>query len=224
MSVTAIIVAAGSGLRSGSAIPKQFVEIKHRPLILYTVDKFLAAPRISDLIIVAAADRIDFLCRTLSGVSKPVSVVEGGKTRAESVFNGISSLSRQTEAVAIHDAARPFVKVEDIEATISKALETGAACLVAEVPDTIKTVFAGEISGTLDRSRIRRALTPQTFRTEVIRRAFELADLSEPVPDDAYLVEKLGHPITAVEASSENMKITYPADLELARIMIEAGL
>lgn len=223
MSVSAIIVAAGEGRRLGMDIPKQFIEINNRPLILYTLDKFISAEHISEIIVVAAKDWVNWLMAKLPNCSKPVTVVEGGRTRAESVFCGLSALSEISEAVAIHDAARPFVAIKDIEATIAKALETGAACLVGKVSDTLKTITSGEISATLDRSRIRRALTPQVFRTEIIRRAFASADLEQEIPDDSFLVEKLGYPVTAVESSSLNLKVTYPEDLDLARLLLSSG-
>lgn len=224
MKASAIIVAAGSGLRSGSSIPKQFVEINHRPLFLYTLDKFLKTPTVSEIVVVAASEWLDYVQTTLPPTQTPVTVVAGGKTRAESVCNGMSAISEDAEVVAIHDAARPFVRVEDIQATLEKAWETGAACLVSYLADTIKTITAGEITATLDRSRIRRALTPQAFRPEVIRRAFDGIDFSENIPDDCYLVERLGHPIAAVETSALNLKVTYPEDLVLAKALIEAGL
>jgi 2-C-methyl-D-erythritol 4-phosphate cytidylyltransferase len=90
----------------------------------------------------------------------------------------------------------------------------------ASVTDTIKTIRGGEISGTLDRNQLRRALTPQVFRTEVLRRAFEGVELNDEITDECYLVEKLGHPIAFVDGSSRNIKITTPEDLALARVLI----
>jgi 2-C-methyl-D-erythritol 4-phosphate cytidylyltransferase len=106
--------------------------------------------------------------------------------------------------------------VDEIERTISKAKETGAACLVAAVTDTIKTIRGGEIAATLDRDKLRRALTPQAFKKEILERAFQGADLNESVTDECFLVERLGHPIAFVEGSSANIKITNPEDLALA--------
>jgi len=96
----------------------------------------------------------------------------------------------------------------------------GAACLVGAVTDTIKSVSGGKISGTLDRDKLRRALTPQVFRTEILRKAFESAELDETVTDECYLVEKLGHPIAFVEGSSRNIKITNAEDLALGELIL----
>ena len=146
-------------------------------------------------------------------------MVTGGATRAASVFNGLSSVEDDVEIVAIHDGARPLVSVDEIERTIAKAKEMGAACLVAPVTDTIKSIRGNEISGTLDRSKLRRALTPQAFKIEVLRRAFEMGELDEDVTDDCYLVEKLGHPIAFIEGSARNIKITHADDLRLAEMI-----
>ena len=124
------------------------------------------------------------------------------------------------EIVAVHDGARPLVTVDEIERTIAKAKESGAACLVAPVTDTIKSVRGGEIADTLDRDKLRRALTPQAFKIDVLKKAFENADLNESVTDECYLAEKLGHPISIVEGSPRNIKITHLEDLMLAKALM----
>ena len=134
----------------------------------------------------------------------------------ESVRNGLDAVDPARNVVAVHDGARPLVSVDEITRTVEKAAETGAACLVAEVTDTIKTIRGDEISGTLDRDKLRRALTPQAFSFDVLRRAFEIGDLSGAVTDECYLVEKLGHPISFVEGSARNIKVTRPEDLIFA--------
>jgi 2-C-methyl-D-erythritol 4-phosphate cytidylyltransferase len=158
-----------------------------------------------------------------SSFSKVSKVVAGGSTRAESVRNGLDA-AEGAEFIAVHDGARPLVTVDEIERTIGKAKETGAACLVAPVTDTIKSVRADEIADTLDRSKLRRALTPQVFKTAVLATAFEGIDLNDTVTDECYLVEKLGHPIAIVEGSSRNIKITHPEDLILAEALLNAGV
>ncbi|HUR99217.1 MAG TPA: 2-C-methyl-D-erythritol 4-phosphate cytidylyltransferase [Pyrinomonadaceae bacterium] len=214
MKTTAIIVAAGSGSRFNSETPKQFVEIAGKPVVVYAIERFAAAPAVDDLIVVVASEHV----ARLGGVhiSKPLRVVTGGVTRAESVFKGLAAVESDVGVVAVHDGARPFVTDDEIERTIAKAKEMGAACLVGPVTDTIKTVHGDEILGTLDRSKLRRALTPQAFKVEVLRRAFEIGGVTESVTDECYLVEKLGHPIEFVEGSSRNIKITHPEDLILA--------
>jgi 2-C-methyl-D-erythritol 4-phosphate cytidylyltransferase len=220
MTTTAIIVAAGSGSRFNSDTPKQFLEINGKPVIVHTIERFQTAPSIDSIILVLAADqaaRFD-----VSGFSKVSEVVEGGVTRAESVRKGLEAAD--ADIVAVHDGARPLVTVDEIERTIAKAGEMGAACLVAPVTDTIKSVRGGEIADTLDRTKLRRALTPQAFKADVLRKAFEGVDLTESVTDECYLVEKLGHPIAIVEGSPRNIKITHPEDIILAEALLSEKL
>ncbi len=215
---TAIIVAAGSGPRFNSEIPKQFVELAGKPLIVHTIERFESARSIDSIVLVLAAERVDEF-KSLSGNAgfrKLKEVVAGGATRVESTRNGLNAVPPATAIVAIHDGARPLVSAEEIDATVSKAAEFGASCLVAPVTDTIKSIRGAEIGATLDRTQLRRALTPQAFRVEVLRKAFENVDLDESITDECYLVEKLGHPIAIVEGSSRNIKITHPDDLIIA--------
>jgi len=216
---TAIIVAAGTGSRLGSETPKQFIEIAGKPLVVHAIERFASAPSVDNIIVVVSSENVTRLGGM--SVAKPVRIVTGGATRAESVRNGLNVVEDDIDIVAVHDGARPFVSVDEIEATIATAAKTGAACLVAPVTDTIKTINGTEIGGTLDRDKLRRALTPQAFKTEVLKRAFESADLSDAVTDECYLVEKLGHPIAFVEGSPRNIKITHAEDLILAEAIVK---
>lgn len=214
MKTTAIIVAAGTGSRFKSETPKQFLELAGKPVILHTLERFQSAPSVDSIVLVLAADQVGRFDPPASG--RPVRIIAGGATRAESVLNGLNSINTETEIVAVHDGARPFVSVDEIERTIARAKDMGAACLVGPVTDTIKTISGNEISGTLDRNKLRRALTPQAFKIEVLRRAFELGELGDAVTDECYLVEKLGHPIEFIEGTARNIKITHPEDVALA--------
>ena len=218
MKTTAIIVAAGTGSRFNSEIPKQFLDLAGKPVVVHAIERFASAPSVDAIIVAVASEWVT----ELGGldVAKPLRVVTGGPTRAASVSHGLAAVEDDVDIVAVHDGARPFVSVDEIEQTIAKAAATGAACLVGTVTDTIKTIRGNEISGTLDRNQLRRALTPQVFRIEVLRRAFESAELSDAVTDECYLVEKLGHPIAFVEGSSRNIKITHAEDLVLAEALL----
>ena len=220
MKTTAIIVAAGAGSRFKSDTPKQFLEINGKPVIVHTLERFQAAPSIDSIVLVLSEGQANAF--DAEAVSKLEKVVAGGETRAHSVLNGLNAVNADTEIVAVHDGARPLVTVEEIEATIAKAKETGAACLTAPVTDTIKSVRGGEIAATLDREKLRRALTPQAFKIKVLRTAFEGVDLNDSVTDECYLVEKLGHPIATVEGSPRNIKITHPEDLILAEALLKS--
>lgn len=219
---TAIIVAAGSGRRFESEIPKQFLSIFGKPVLIHTLEKFEACGEIAQIVLVLAADQIEaFQSISLDhSLTKLVKTVAGGNTRARSVFGGLQAADKNSQIVVVHDGARPLVSTDEIAATIRIAEQTGAACLVAPVTDTIKQVNGSEIIGTLDRNNLRRALTPQAFRYEILQNAFAASDLSDKVTDECFLVEKLGHRITFVEGSARNIKVTYPDDLILAEAFL----
>lgn len=219
---TAIIVAAGTGSRFDSAIPKQFLEISGKPMLVRTIERFDGCDAVDEIVLVLAPDQIEAFTPQIGqrNFSKVVNVVPGGETRAQSVTNGLAAVNPLAEVIAVHDGARPLVSSAEIRRTIEKARETGAACLVGGVVDTIKQVEGGFISGTLERNKLRRALTPQAFRYEILVGAFRDADLSEDVTDECFLVERLGIPIAAVEGSSRNIKITHPQDIEFAEMLL----
>jgi 2-C-methyl-D-erythritol 4-phosphate cytidylyltransferase len=220
---TAIIVAAGSGSRFGGDIPKQFAPLAGKPVIIHTLEKFEECPAVDEIILVLSESGREQFEHTLDGRSFPKirNLVSGGSTRAESVKNGLDAVDPACEIVAVHDAARPLVSVDEITRTIETAVVVGAACLVAEVTDTIKEVRNGIIRGTADRSNLRRALTPQAFRTDILKRAFENTELSDAVTDECYLVEKLGIDIAVVEGSPRNIKITREDDLRIAEAYLQ---
>jgi len=158
-------------------------------------------------------------------ITKLLPLVTGGATRAESVRNALSHVNPYAKIVAVHDGARPFVTVNEIEETIRKAQEIGAACLVAEVTDTIKEVDSSFelIRRTLDRNRLRRALTPQAFRLDILQHAFRDPDLT--ATDECYLIERLDYyyEIAYVEGSSRNIKITRTEDLAIAEAILASA-
>ena len=219
---TAIIVAAGTGSRFNSEIPKQFLDISGRPVIIHTLERFQSCEAVDEIVVVMSPERSEkFLEENLRDrFSKLKRIVDGGNTRAKSVKNGLAAVSAASRVVAVHDGARPLVSTDEIRLTIERAAEVGAACLVAPVLDTMKHVEGGFITGTVDRDRLRRALTPQAFRHEVLTEAFRDADLSETVTDECYLVEKLRVPIAVVEGSPRNIKITHPRDFALAEFYL----
>lgn len=219
---TAIIAAAGSGQRFAASQPKQFVELLGKPVIIHTLERFESCEAIDEIILVLSeSGREVFEILNLKfEISKLRSIVTGGATRAESVSNGLDAVTSGCNVVAVHDGARPLVSVDEITRTIEKASEVGAACLVADVTDTIKEIDGEYISRTIDRSNLRRALTPQAFRYDVLRRAFDRMDLRESITDECYLVEKLGAKIAYVEGSSSNIKITRLEDLILAKAFL----
>lgn len=221
---TAIIVAAGEGKRFGGDIPKQFLEIAGKPLIIHTIQQFESCPHINEIILVLPTAEIANFpqIRDKFKLQKLSKVIAGGKTREASVLNGLNAVNSETAGiVAVHDGARPLVSIEEISATIEKAEKTGAACLVVPVTDTIKEISGDKILQTIDRSRLRRALTPQCFRYEILRRAFLENDLGEIATDESFLVEQIGVEVSVVEGSVKNIKITHPEDFAIAEILLK---
>lgn len=218
---TAIIAAAGTGQRFNSDIPKQFIEIGGKPILLHSIERFVSCELVDEMVVVIAADRIDsFSRRSDVSVIQNLKFVAGGSTRAESVYNGLMTVNPTTGIVAVHDGSRPLVTPDEIARTIERASETGAACLTAPVTDTIKEVDESWITGTVDRRMLRRAMTPQTFKYELLIEAFRGRDLSEEITDECYLVEQLGHKIASVPGGTRNIKITHAEDLILAEVFL----
>jgi 2-C-methyl-D-erythritol 4-phosphate cytidylyltransferase len=220
---SAIIVAAGTGSRFGSETPKQFLEIHGKPVIVYTLERFESCPQIDEIILVLSSveDENFQKIREKYNFKKLMKIVKGGETRTESVWNGLGEINSQMcEIVAVHDGARPLVSIEEITKTIEKARETGAACLVAAVTDTIKEISGDKIVQTIDRAKLRRALTPQAFRYEILKRAFE-SNKFDAATDESYLVENIGVEVSIVEGSAGNIKITHAEDLVLAESLLK---
>jgi 2-C-methyl-D-erythritol 4-phosphate cytidylyltransferase len=222
----AIIAAAGAGTRMASDRPKQFLQLAGRPVIFHTLKVFEECDSIDEVIVVLpAAESAGFL--SLAGkysVRKLARVVPGGATRADSVKRGLMAIRSATaEIVAVHDGVRPFVTVDVINNTVAAAKADGAAILVAPVTDTIKEVSGASVLRTLDRGVLRRALTPQCFRYELLREAYEHADVNDPsLTDESTLVEQLGRPVSIVEGSARNIKITTVEDLAIAEAILGA--
>lgn len=223
---TAIIVAAGSGNRFGGDRPKQFVELLGKPLLIHTIERFESCPVIDEIVLVVAEDQLDEVQRLLGGYSfsKINAVVPGGDTRARSVRNGLDAIDREAAwIVAVHDGARPLVTVDEIIRTVEAASLHGAACLVADVTDTIKEVEQGFITATVPRANLRRALTPQAFQYDILSMAMEHASSEFEATDECSIVEKAGVRIFCVEGSPRNIKITRPEDLSVAASYLVMG-
>ena len=219
----AIIAAAGTGSRMASDRPKQFLQLAGTPIIFHTLKPFELCDSIHEVIVVLPAEEsAAFLAQAgKRGLRKLARVVPGGATRADSVKRGLQAVRAATaEIVAVHDGVRPFVTVEEIENTIAAAQRDGAAILVTPVTDTIKLIEGTSIVRTLERSKLRQALTPQCFRYDLLRRAYEQVDVADPsLTDESVLVERLGEPVTIVEGSARNIKITTPRDLLVAEAL-----
>lgn len=224
---TAIIVAAGGGTRFGSGSKaKQFLEICGKPVVVHALEKFESCPQIDEIVLVLPAADIKIFSTVLVkyNFQKLAKTVAGGENRSASVRNGFAAIdARACEIVAVHDGARPLVTIDEISRTIDAARKDGAACLVAEAVDTIKEVAGGKIVRTIDRNNLRRALTPQAFRYEILDRAFRENNLAETTAatDESSLAENIGVAVSIVEGGAQNIKITRAEDLVLAESLLK---
>lgn len=222
----AIVVAGGKGVRFGGDRPKQFLELRGTPIIIQTLRQFERCREIEKLIVVLPAEETaGFQSLAAEFDLKKISrVVAGGETRARSVQNGLAAIA-EADVVAVHDGVRPLVTPDEIDRVVQAAQTSGAAILVAPIGDTIKQVEADRITGHVSRASLRRALTPQCFRIEILRKAYaQLADLESAgveVTDDSFLVERLGVDVTTIEGSPRNIKITKEEDLALAEMLLD---
>jgi 2-C-methyl-D-erythritol 4-phosphate cytidylyltransferase len=222
----AIVVAAGQGTRLGGDRPKQFLEVGGIPILVRTLRQFELCREINEIVTVLPVEETyAFVSFAKSyGLKKPARAIAGGATRAQSVARGLAVVG-EAEIVAVHDGVRPFVTPHEIDLVVGAARASGAAILVAPVPDTIKEIKSERVIRTLTRANLRRALTPQCFRLEILKRAYEgLSEIEaagSEVTDDSALVERLGVEVTTVEGSSRNIKITGPEDVALAEALLK---
>jgi 2-C-methyl-D-erythritol 4-phosphate cytidylyltransferase len=223
----AIVVAAGKGTRLGGDRPKQFLELDGIPVIIRTLRQFERCREIDEVVTVLPAEEtagFQSLAQQF-GLRKVSRVIAGGETRAQSVQRGLASI-HEAEIVAVHDGVRPLVTPEEIDQVVAAARASGAAILVAPVADTIKEIKEGRIVDTLPRNKLRRALTPQCFRFDLLKRAYdqltEIEGEGVEVTDDCLLMERLGVEIVAVEGSARNIKITREEDLVLGEAILRS--
>jgi len=222
---SAIIVAAGRGTRMNSEKNKQFLNIIHKPVLAYTLEAFEDCSAVNEIILVTRQEDI-LLCKEIIDdfeLTKISKIVTGGKERQDSVYKGLKEVNEATTIVAVHDGARPLIHPEDIEATIQAASKYGSAAVGVPVKDTIKLVDnENNIVNTLDRSKLWAVQTPQTFRIEILKKAYDHAMENHiEATDDCMLVEQMGYKIKMIEGSYENIKITTPEDILLAEAIIE---
>ena len=224
MKNVAIVLAAGQGKRMNSKVQKQFLLIKEKPVLYYTLNAFETSPLISEIVLVTGKDEIEYCRQEIVekyGFQKVCKIVAGGKERYHSVYHGIQAID-EADYVFIHDGARPFVDGETIE-RVCDAVKEYQACVVGmPVKDTIKIADEeGFAAQTPDRRKVWQVQTPQTFEYHLIKEAYEKLIVEEPegITDDAMVVETMtNHKVKLVEGSYRNIKITTPEDLDIATI------
>ena len=221
-----IIVAGGKGLRMGSDLPKQFIPVGGKPILMHTVEKFAQWDPQARLLLVLPTEHQDYwrmLCREI-GCRAEHRIITGGETRFHSVRNALDVVKQDPDLgdddlIAVHDGVRPFVSEKVITDCFHVAAESGAAVAVLPMVDSLREVQPDGTSQALDRSRYFAVHTPQVFRARLLLRAYE-APYSSLFTDDASVVEALGEHIALVPSNRENIKITTPLDLAIARELL----
>ena len=230
--IFAVILAGGTGSRMGSAdMPKQFLEIKGKPILNHTVEKFLPNPAFEKVIILSPKAWIGHtkeIIRKYTGSSDRIAVIEGGKTRNETIMNAIAYIDREytlddDTVIVTHDSVRPFVTHRIIEENIKAAEEYGACDTVVPATDTIVEGDGTKIISIPDRSRMYQGQTPQSFKAKMLRDTYMSLSEDEKaiLTDAAKILVIKGMDVRLVRGETYNIKITYPYDLRIARSLLE---
>ena len=219
----AIIPAGGKGTRMGMDLPKQFLLLEGKPIIIWTLEVFERHPLIDWIAVACLETHLEHLKNLLRryGLKKVRFLVPGGASRQESVANALYVLPSETKTVLVHDAARPLVSLEVIEEVIKAIEKEGAALAACPAKDTIKEIEGDRVKRTLPRERIFLAQTPQGARYSILLKAFERAKQEGfEATDEAGLLERLGIPVKVVLSPATNLKITTAEDLVLATCLL----
>lgn len=215
-----IIVAAGVGSRMKSVLPKQFLDLAGKPVVAHTIERFYQYNNHMGIILVLNHDYVEFwkdLCRTIN-FAIPHQVIAGGAERFDSVKKGLQEINSLDGIVGIHDAVRPLVSNHTLSVCYHTAKELGNAVPVIPIHDTLRQVEGG-ISKTVNRDLFRVVQTPQCFEINLLRKAYQ-QDFQTGFTDDASVVESTGEKIVLVEGNRDNIKITTPEDLALAKSLL----
>jgi len=220
-----ILPAAGSGSRSGSTVPKQYVDLLGEPVLLHTIRAFAALPECAEIIVAIDEAWRDKAERMTRGAGN-LRFVAGGSERQHSIANALAAVRADIGLVLVHDAARPCVSHALIERVLGMAARHGGAIPVLPINETVKRVDAdGVIIETIPRAELRAAQTPQGFGRELLLRAYRhAAEHHLTATDDASVVEAYGHAVHVVEGEWSNLKITLPDDFRRAEEILRARL
>ncbi|MBS1488314.1 MAG: 2-C-methyl-D-erythritol 4-phosphate cytidylyltransferase [Bacteroidetes bacterium] len=217
----ALIVAGGRGKRMNHQLPKQFIRLNGKPILLYTVEAFFNYSEKIEVVLVLPENEFDFwyaLCREF-GFTKPVILQKGGESRFQSVKNGLEKIDDHG-LVAIHDGVRPLVNVDLIGASFRLAAVHGSAVASVRLKESLRETDQ-QTTQAVDRSRFRLIQTPQTFQVSIIKKAYQQKE-DPTLTDDASVAERSGHRISLFEGSYDNLKITTPEDLIVAEALLKA--
>lgn len=216
-----IIVAGGKGLRMGADIPKQFIPVKGKPILMHTIERFHRFDETMQIVLVLPVHMQEYwhqLCSKYK-FALPYTLANGGETRFHSVLNGLAEVNDKCDVIGVHDGVRPFVSEAVIGRCFSTALLRGTAIPVIDIVETVRHVTSPNESVTVPRNDYKLVQTPQVFSAELLKRAYS-QPYTDMFTDDASVVEALGHSITLVEGNRENIKITTPYDLQIAEVLL----
>lgn len=221
-----IVVASGKGTRMGGEMPKQFQLLCGKPLVMVTLEHLNAIDPSMQLILVLPAQHIELwkeLCKEYS-FAVPLILAQGGSTRFHSVQNGLAQVDDIADAlVGVHDGVRPFVSPKVLDDCFCQAWVHGAAVPMIDVQDSLRHIVGYDATEVVPRDRYRLVQTPQVFKLSLLRRAYEQRFV-ESFTDDASVVEALGEKVTGVEGNRENIKITTPFDMLVAKTLMECWI
>jgi len=217
-----IIVAAGSGSRMGGKIPKQYLQLKGRPLIVHTLERFHRFDPDMKLVVVLAPAHKELWEQMAASyeLARGVTLVLGGATRYDSVKSGLNLIDKET-LTGIHDAVRPLVSQDTLIRCYDAALRKGSGIPVVEMDESVRMLDAEGGSVQMDRSSLKRVQTPQVFRSDRIKKAYQ-QPYKSAFTDDASVYETVYGPLTLVEGNRENIKLTTPTDMQLAQLLIDS--
>ncbi len=222
-----ILLAAGQGRRMGASRNKILLHLLGKPVIVYSLEVFLADPACHHIVLVVQEDEKELMSQIIKryffpSSKKKISIVVGGVERQESVYCGLLAVKRLNELVMVHDGARPFVTLAQLKSIYKKASENKAAILGVPVKDTIKKVIAGKVSQTISREELWQIQTPQAFLGKELFEAQQLAKEDDFLgTDDASLMEKYGsREIDLVLGSYDNIKLTTPDDMMMGESIL----
>ncbi|MGQ0827111.1 MAG: 2-C-methyl-D-erythritol 4-phosphate cytidylyltransferase [Bacteroidota bacterium] len=218
-----IIVAGGTGTRMKSQIPKQFIELQGKPILMHTIEKFVKAiPQINIIVVLSKQlhDEWEELCKKYN-FKHIIQLTDGGETRFHSVRHGLALVPANC-VVGVHDAARPFVSSKTIINAFEHAEKNGNASPVVPLTESVREVQGGN-NKAIDRSKIFIVQTPQCFHSDLLKKAF-VQEYRSTFTDDASVVEAMGEKINLIDGNYENIKITTPQDLIIAKALMERRL
>lgn len=215
-----VIVAGGKGLRMGGDIPKQFIPVNSKPVLMRTIERFLEYDAAMQVVLVLPESQMDYwheLCDTYN-FRCPYTIAKGGETRFHSVKNGLAEVSDSASLIGVHDGVRPFVSVQTIASCYDEASQKGAVVPVIDIVETVRHIESSGRSATVPRSEYQLVQTPQVFDACLLRSAYS-QPYTDFFTDDASVVESFGHEISLVKGNRENIKITTPFDLAIANVL-----